>query len=141
MDDDLQDLDRQWKKVLLGYQKMEQLHAEKQKVEARTRQIEGMENYEARDLETRMKEEAEIIQKAAEKCNRDVEALKERVEKTKQEVQATRPPPGVAAARAARGGAGGGAGGDARRARRVIVPSGTEPVSMFSPGFLSLIHI
>ena len=121
--------------MLLGYQKMEQLHADKHRVEASTRQMEGMENYQARDLETRMKEEAEKIQKAADACNRNVEALKRRVEKTQQEVQATCPPPGVAASRAAGGGAGGGAGGDARRARRVIVPSGTEPVSMFSPGF------
>merc|ERR1712060_929619 len=80
LDDDLQDLDRQWKQVLLGYQKMEQLHAEKQRVEASTRQMEGMEDYQDRDLECRMKEEAEKIQKAAEKCSRDVEVLKERVE-------------------------------------------------------------
>merc|ERR1712060_513854 len=50
---------------------------------------------------------------------------------------------GVAGKRAAGGGGGGGApaggaeGGPARRAVRVVVPTGTEPVSTFSPGFWS----
>ena len=147
-DADMQcDLDRQWKQVQASLQKAELLAAEKARVEARHRQVEGLERFLDRDLEERLRQAAADAQEAARKC--DVEAMRQRLDRTHQELQATRPPPGVASARGGapggegdgRGGGGGGGGGagggDGRRVLRVVVPTGTEPVSMFSPAFWS----
>ena len=106
--DEMVDLDRSWKKVLVGMQKSEMLVLEKGKVEASMRQMPGWETYESHDLARRAAEAAKEAQEAAKKCSGRVEAIKKRLEKTEQEIQATCPPPGVAASLAA-----GGRGGDA----------------------------
>ncbi|MEC9233568.1 MAG: DUF6570 domain-containing protein, partial [Planctomycetota bacterium] len=145
--DIMADLDKQWANVHLSPQKAEEIAREKRKVEALTQQFECMGNFKDRDLDRRLAEAAEEAHRAAKALtNCKKEALTKKLEQTEQKIQATRPPPGVAGKRVAGGGGGtpaggvdstGAEGGGKRRAVRVVVPTGTEPVSMFSPGFWS----
>eukprot|EP00959_Pyramimonas_sp_CCMP1952_P337997 7078196-Pyramimonas_sp.AAC.1 len=59
------DLDKQWANVHLSLQKAEEIAREKQRWEALTREVKGMENFQDRDLDRRLAEAAEEARKAA----------------------------------------------------------------------------
>ena len=92
------DLDRQWKKVQSSLQKAELLAAQKARVESSMRQAEGFEGFVDGDLDARMQQAMAEAGQAAGQCHSNLERMQNRLERTNQDIQATLPPPGVAAA-------------------------------------------
>ena len=133
------DLDRQWKRVSAGLQKAELLATQKRELESAMRQKAGCEGFADQDLGRRIRQSMQDAGQAV----GNVERMQNHIEMTHQQIQATRPPPGIAAPRVAAASAP--AEHDRQRMPRVrqrkmvrvVVPTGSEPVSMFSPDFWS----
>ena len=130
-DEDMRcDQDKAWKSAEITLRRMELLAVEKGKREAEIGAVEGMAGAEDRDLSARMTAEAERLKEALKKI--DPDRLREGIAEAERHLQETAAPPGVAAAREA-GAAPARAAEGARW--RVVVPSGSEMVSMFTPQY------
>ncbi len=135
-DADMQcDQDRAWKRVEVSLRRAEMLAAQKARVETAMRRQEGMQGYEDKDLQRALQEETTRLREAVGRV--DLSQMQEHMEKAQQQVQETRPPPGVARQRWRVAGGGVVPGEENGHKLQVVVPTGVEPVSMFAPSFWS----
>ncbi len=134
-DQDMQgDLCRAMKKVEVSLRKAQLLAAKKERQNAAFAATTELAEYEDKDLVARLRASVDDVRKAAQSCNQW--EMQRELDKAEQDVQRTAPPPGVFDA-SSRAQDAPGARGRSRRQLKVVVPTGDEPVSMFSPGFWS----